>query len=123
VIVVIVAAAVGLDDSVVQRSNRIAFTGYFRSDALVDLRGQARIDENGEFRLSQHVDESGRDNFAGGVNRARAWRGHQIADGGDLSIANAQVSRIPRGPGAVDDASVGDDKVESRRLGESQRSQ
>ena len=111
-LVVIVFAAVGLNDRVVQRSDGTAFAGNFGRDALVDFRRQARVDEDGQFRLAEHVDESGRDDFAGGVDGALARCSGEIADGGDLAIADADVAGIPGGAGAVDDVAVGDDDVE-----------
>ena len=108
----LIAAAVGLDDGVVERRDRIAFTGDFRGDALKDFRGQARIDENGQFRLAEHVDEAGGDDFAGGVDGALARSCGEIADGGDFAVADADVSGIPGRTGAVDDVAVGDDEVE-----------
>ena len=50
-----------------------------------------------------------------GVDRAFACGGGKIADGGDSAIANAEVSRVPRRAGAVDDVTVGDDEVEGRQ--------
>ena len=62
--------------------------------------------------MAEHVDEAGSDDFAGGIDGALAGRGRQIADGGDLSVADADVAGIPRGAGAVDDVAVDDDQVE-----------
>ena len=78
----------------------------------IDFRGQARVDEDGEFGLAEHVDEAGGDDFAGGVDGALARCGCQVADGGDFSVADAEVAGIPGGAGAVDDVAVGDDEVE-----------
>ena len=111
-VIVIVARAVGLDDGVIQRRDGTAFAGDLGGDALIDLRGQARIDQDGQLRLAQHVDEAGSDDHAVGVDGARALRVAQIADGGDLAVANADVARVPGRAGAVDDVAVGDDDVE-----------
>ncbi len=111
-VIVIVAVAVGLDDGVIQRRDRTAFAGDLGRDALVDLRGQARIHQDGQFRLAQHVDKAGSDDHAVDINRARALRVAQISDGGDFAVANADVARVPRRAGAVDDVAVGDDEIE-----------
>ena len=39
----------------------------------------------------------------------------QIADGGDLAVADADVARIPGRAGAVDDVAVGDDEDREMR--------
>ena len=111
------AAAIGLNDRVVERSDGAAFAGDFGGDALINFRGQARVDEDGQFRLAEHVDETGRNDFAGRVDGALARGGGEIADGGDFSVADAEVSGIPGGTGAVDDVAIGDDEVEGRGLG------
>ena len=36
----------------------------------------------------------------------------QISDGGDFAAANADVARVPRRAGAVDDVAVDDDQIE-----------
>ena len=43
------------------------------------------------------------------------WRSGEIADGGDLAVADAKIAGIPGRAGAVDDVAVGDDDVESLR--------
>jgi hypothetical protein len=90
----------------------VAFAGNFGGDALIDFRGQARVDQNGQFRLAEHVDEAGRDDLAGGVNGALAGCGGEVADGGDFSVADADVAGVPGRAGAVDDVAVRDDDVE-----------
>jgi hypothetical protein len=107
-----------LNDRVVQRSNRIALAGNFRSDPLENLRRQARVDQNRELRLSEHVDKARRDDLAARVNRALARCGRQIANGRDLPVANAYICGVPGGPGSVDNVTASDDEIEgSRRLG------
>ena len=63
---------------------------------LIDFRGQARIDENRQFRLTQHVDETRSNDFSASVDRALAGRGREIADGGNFSVADSDVSGVPR---------------------------
>ena len=111
-VVVVVSGVVGLNDGVIERRDGAAFAGDFGSDALIDFRGQAGVDEDGEFGLAEHVDESGGDDFAGGVNGALTRRGSEVADSGDFSVADAEIAGVPRRAGAIDDVAVGDDEVE-----------
>src|SRR6266481_6348265 len=111
-VIVIVLLLVGAENGVVQRGNRFALAGDFRGDALIDFRGQARIDEDGVLRLSEHVDETGSNDFAAGVDGTSARRGAEIADGRDLAGANSDVTGIPGRARAVDDVAVGDDNIE-----------
>ena len=48
-----------------------------------------------------------------GIDGALAGRGCEIADGGDVAVADADVAGIPGRAGAIDDVAVGDDEVES----------
>jgi len=111
----VVSGAVGLNDGVVERRDRIPFPGNLRGDALKDFRGQARVDQDGQFLLAEHIDKAGGDDFAGGVDRTLALGGREIADGGDFAVADADVPGVPGGTGAVDDVAIGDDKVEGGR--------
>ena len=118
----LVSGAIGLNDGVVEGRDGAAFAGNFGGDALIDFRRQARIDENGEFGLAEHVDEAGSDDFAGGVDGAFARGGGEIADGGDFSVADAEVAGIPGRSRAIDDMAVGDDEVEGGGWGLGERS-
>ncbi len=108
---VVVAGAVGGNGGVADGRNGVAFAGDLGGDALEDFGGQARVDEDGELGLAEHVDESRRDDFAGGVDGAFGGRLGEVADGGDAAIADADVARVPGRAGAVDDVAVGDDDV------------
>src|ERR1035437_2452219 len=109
-----VAGAVGSDDGVVERSGGSALSSDLGGNALIDLRRQARIDEYGRFRLAEHVDEAGSDNFAAGVNGTLARGSRKIDDGGDAAVADSDVARVPRRAGAIHNVPVGDDEVEGR---------
>ena len=89
------AGAVSFNDGGVEGRGGVAFAGDLGCDSLVDLRRNARIHQHGQFRLSQHVDESGCDNLAVSVDGLLAGRVFEIADGGDASGANAHVAGIP----------------------------
>src|SRR5208283_5408746 len=91
---------------------RSAFSRDLGGDALINIRRQARIDEDCRFRLAQHIDEAGSDDFALGVNRKLARGRREIADGGDTAVADSDVAGIPGRARTVHDVSVGDDEVE-----------
>src|SRR5207253_7280996 len=61
--------------------------------SLVNLRGQARIDQNRPFRLAQHVDEAGSDDHSVRVESALAGSGGKIPNRRNPSIANAYIAR------------------------------
>src|SRR5208282_6184293 len=90
-----VAGTIVRDHGIVEGSSRAAFSGDFGSDALIDLGGEARIDEDGDFGLAENVDESWGDDFASGVESALAAGGGKIADRGDVAVANSKVTGIP----------------------------
>ncbi len=69
-----------------------AFAGDLGGDALIDLRRQVRVHQDGQFRLAQHVDESGRDHHAVRIDGALRGRAFQVADGGDLAGANGDIA-------------------------------
>ncbi len=111
-VIVIVLLLVGTENSVVQRRNRFALAGDFRGDALIDFRGQARVHEDGVLGLSEHIDETGRYDFAACIDGASTRRRAEIADGHNLAGANPYIAGIPGRAGAVDDVAVGDDNIE-----------
>jgi hypothetical protein len=86
-----------------RRSRRVASPRDFGGDALKNLGGQPRVDQNGEFGLTQHVDEARRDDFAGGIDAPSRLSGAQVADGRNTPVSNADVSRVPRRTRAIDD--------------------
>ena len=88
----IIARAVGLNDCVIEGRNGTTFTGDLSCDALVNLRGEARIYQNRQLLLAQHVDKAGGDDHAVRVNGAGALRVAQISDTGDFAAANADVA-------------------------------
>ncbi len=59
---------------------------------MIDLGRKMWIYQDRQFGLAEHIDESRRDNLAGGVDGALSWRGREIADGGDLAVANAEIA-------------------------------
>ena len=73
-------------------ASRTAFAGDFGGDALVNLRGQTRINQDGHLRLAQHVDKARRDHFpAASIVRLRAAPKR-------LPMAAIRPSRMPTSP-------------------------
>lgn len=113
--VVIVLLLIGAKNGVVQRGDGFALAGDFRGYPLENLRRQAGVDKDGVLRLSEHVDETGSNNHVARIDGASAWCGVEIADEGNLPVANSDIARIPGRAGAIDDAAVGDDDIEGLR--------
>src|SRR5258706_4664218 len=90
--VMLVSGSIGLNDGVVQRGDGTAFAGHFGRDPLKDFRRQTRVDKDCHLGLAEHVDESGGDNFALRINGAFASGRGAVADSGDPSRANSDVS-------------------------------
>ena len=107
-------ALIGTENGVIERSDAFPFAGDLRGDALIDFRWQTRIDENGEFGLTKHINKAGGDNETVSVDGARARCCGEVADCGDSSFANPDVTGIPRRTSAVYDLAIGDDNVERR---------
>src|SRR6266404_969527 len=91
------------DGLVVLRRYGAAFAGDFGGDALRELTEGAVVDEERKLGLTEHVDETGCDDAAGGVDLSFGVRGLQVGDGGDAIAANADVSGVPGIACAVDD--------------------
>ena len=94
-----------------------ALAGDLGGDALEDLGREARVDQQRQLGLAQHVDEAGRDDLPARVDgllappRCRAGRSRRSARRG------CRVAGVPGRAGAVDDAAVADDEVERGRPG------
>src|SRR6266550_4376595 len=91
-VIVIVLLLIGAENGIAERGDGFAFTCYLRGDALIDFRRQAGVDEDRVFRLTEHVDKTGSDHFAAGIDGASARRGAEIADRGNLAVANSDVA-------------------------------
>jgi hypothetical protein len=70
---------------------------------------------NTSSRPAQHVDEAGRDNEPGRIDRRLRWGAVERADGGDAIAQDSHISGPGGRSGAVDDAAVADDQVVFRR--------
>ena len=96
--VVLVRLGVLARDRIVHRSDRLAFAGDLRGDALEDLRRHLRVDEQGELGLPEHVDEARRDDPAGRIDAPLRGGLIEPADGGDAAAADADIRRVPGAP-------------------------
>jgi len=111
---VVILVRLSFDHGIVQGCDRRAFARNFSRDALVDFGRKARIHEDRELRLAEHVDKAGSNDQAMGINRPLGGSTGQIGDGYDLAVANTNVSRIPGRARAVDDVAMSDDDVVGR---------
>jgi hypothetical protein len=85
-----------MQNGVIERSDAFPFAGDLRGYSLIDFRWQTRIHQNGEFGLTKHINEAGSDNEPVSVDGALARCCGEIADCGDSSFANSDVTGIPR---------------------------
>ncbi len=109
--VVLVVGPIGGEDRIVERAGGSTFAGDLGGDPLKDLRRQARLDQDGELRLAQHVDEAGGHDHPRRVHRLSRRRAVEPPDRRDPPVANAHVRGVPGRAGAVDDAPMVDDEV------------
>src|SRR6185503_16264821 len=92
------------DRRLARRRRRAALAGDLGGDALTDLRLGRWIDEQRVLGLAEHVDEAGRDELAARLDAATRTGAREVANGGDLVAADADVGAKPGRAGAVDDA-------------------
>ena len=73
----------------------------------------ARLSTRIELGLAEHVDESGRDHHAAGIQDA--LRRHiQLADGRDLAITDSDVAKVPWRSGPINDPPVSYEHIDGR---------
>ena len=70
-----------------------------------------RIYKDRKFGLPQHVDEPRSHHHATSVDGPLRFSLRELPNGGDSSRLNGNVTRIPRGTGAIDDVAVTDYQV------------
>src|SRR6266566_164519 len=96
------------------RSNRSALTSDFSCYALRKLAQRAVVDEQIEFRLTEHVDKARRDNQARSIDDTIGLSIVKLANGGDAVAANRYVAGSPWISRSIDDPSVLNDHIVSR---------
>ncbi len=81
-----------------------------------------RVDQDGQLRLAEHVNEAWRDDHAGGIDvLCGPIECRDDADFSDVAVANSDVARVPGRTGTVDDMAVMDDEVKHLRRHREQR--
>src|SRR5918994_588017 len=100
-----------------QRRNRSTLARDLGRDSLVNLAGGTAVHQERELRLTEHVDEAGRDHETGTVDDRLGVLATERTDGGDPVTGDAHVRVEPRGPGAVHHASAGNEEIELRSGG------
>jgi len=77
-----------------------------------------RVDENRQFRLTEHIDETRSSHKAAGIDITGRAIVRKFADLGDASIDDSDVTRIPGRAGPVHDVCVTDYDVEIAPMNE-----
>ena len=98
-----------------QRRDRAALARDLGRHALVNLAGRPAVNQQGELRLAEHVDEAGSDDEAGCVDDRARVLATECADCRDAVTRDAHVGVNPRSAGAVHHASAGNDDIEAGR--------
>ena len=73
-----------------------------------------RVDQYRELGLAKHVNKARSDDHAARVNSAFSLRCPEEADGGDASIANANIGGVPGRASAVNDVPIADQEIVGR---------
>ena len=94
-----------------ERAHRIAFAHDFESDALRRVAQPAAVGDQALGRPAQHVDEAGRDRFAGRVHDPRRAAGRMRPDIDDLVALQRDVADEWRAARAVVDRPAADDEA------------
>jgi hypothetical protein len=66
--------------------------------------------------LAEHVDEAGRNDFAGGVYDAAGSSRVEFSDGGNAAVTNGDIGGIPGGAASIDYVTVFNKDVETPAL-------
>jgi hypothetical protein len=104
-----------LGDRGIDGRDGLALARDLRRNSLKDLGRYLRIHQQGQFGLTEHVDEPWRNDAPCSVDAPPRRGLVKLADRGDASCANAYVGSEPRRSCAVDDAAVLDDQVVGRQ--------
>src|SRR4249919_1174260 len=101
---------------VVHGRDRRALAGDLGGHALEQLARRAAVDEDVELGLAEEIDESGRDDEAGCIDGRAGRRVLERANRRNPIADDADVAAKPRRTGAVDNAAVDEQDVETPRL-------
>ena len=95
-------------------SIRVPLADKYRRHSLTQLAlGADRVDNERYRRFGHHIDEARGNHAVGRVDDPRGIGGIERADGGNAVTAHPDVTPKPRVPGAIDNAGVADEEVES----------
>ena len=70
-----------------------------------------RIHQDGQFGLTQHVNESRSHDHLLGIDGPPTHGITESSDSGDAAVADAHVRAVPRRARAIDDVAVSDDHI------------
>ena len=105
------------DGGIVLRRHRLALAGDLGGDALGELAHRLLVNEQGELRLAQHVNEAGCNDQAGGINGALGFYVWRRVPHKDDAIANdAHIGINPGVAAAIHHPAVADQGVEGLLL-------
>ena len=93
------------------RRDGAPFAGNFRGDSLRELAERAIVEQQRDFRLPEHIDETRRDDAALRIDFTLGVCVMQIANRRDASAAHGDISGKPRVPSAIDDVAVADEQI------------
>src|SRR6202030_3265360 len=93
------------------RRNRSSLTGDLRRDSLRELAQRAIVDQQGPFRLPQHIDETGRNNQSLCIYYPLSARTVYLSERCNTISANSQIAGDPWISRAIDNPSVPDHHV------------
>jgi hypothetical protein len=94
-----------------RRGADAAVARHDRGHALRYLERHLRLRQHGLVVVRMRVDEAGRNDAAGGVDRLLRGVSRELADGGNASVRDADVGIEAGRLGAVDDGAAADEQV------------
>src|SRR5579859_3548139 len=95
----------------VLRSDGAAFPGDFAGDALRQFALGTVVDQQGQFRLAQLIDEAWTHHHAGGIDLALGPGVLERSNGYDAIATDRNVSPVWRASRAVDDLAMANEDV------------
>ena len=96
-------------------AHRIAFAHHLERDALANVALARAILDQAFGRPAEHVDETGGDGQAGGVEGFAGGAGERRADGDDLVLHDPDITHERRPAAAIDNCPAANDEVIYRR--------
>ena len=88
----LVGQTVGIDDCLIERSSRSAFSRDFGRDPLENFGGQMRVYKDRQLRLPEHVNKTRGDHIVSRVDDMPGGSLGEVSDRGDSAAANAKIT-------------------------------